>query len=60
MRIKCHFRNESSDNFSERPTFSPKSSWKPPLGHPNLEILLGQVVNELFEITKEPTCYSNL
>ena len=60
MRIKWHSLNESSDNFSERPTFSPKSSWKPPLGHPNLEMLLGQVVNELFEITKEPTCYSNL
>ena len=60
MRIKWHFRNEPSDNFSERPTFLPKSSWKPPLGHPNLEVFLGQVVNELFEITKEPTCYSNL
>ena len=35
MRIKWHFRNESSDNFSEIPAFSPKSSWKPPLGHPN-------------------------
>ena len=37
-----------------------KSSWKPPLGHPNLEVLLSQVENELFEITKEPTRYSNL
>ena len=38
----------------------PKSSWKPPLGHPNLEVFLSQVENELFEITKEPTRYSNL
>ena len=60
MRIKWHFRNEPSDNFSERPAFSPKSSWKPPLGHPNLEVFLSQVENELFEITKEPTRYSNL
>ena len=29
------------------------------LGHPNLEVFLSQVENELFEITKEPTCYSN-
>ena len=60
MRIKWHFRNETSDNFSERPAFSPKSSWKPPLGHPNLDVFLSQVENELFEITKEPTRYSNL
>ena len=60
MRIKWHFRNESSYNFSERAAFSPKSSWKPPLGHPNLEVFLSQVENELFEITKEPTRYSKL
>ena len=60
MRIKWHFRNEPSDNFSERPAFSPKPSWKPPLRHPNLEVFLSQVENELFEKTKEPTRYSNL
>ena len=40
MRIKWHFRNEPSDNFSEIPAFPPKSSWKPPTGHPNLEVFL--------------------
>ena len=60
MRIKWHFRNELSDNFSERPVFLPKSSWKPPVDHPNLEVFLSQVENRLFEITKEPTRYSNL
>ena len=40
--------------------FRLKLSWKPPLGHPNLEIFLSQVENKLFEITKEPTLYSNL
>ena len=33
---------------------------KPPLGHPNLEVFLSQVENELFEITKEPTRFFNL
>ena len=33
---------------------------KPLLGHPNLEVFLSQVENKLFEITKEPTRYSNL
>ena len=26
------------------------SSWKPPVGHPNLEVLLSQVENEIKEI----------
>ena len=60
IRIKSHFRNEPSDNFSERPAFLPKSLWKLPLVHPNLEVFLSQVENELFEITKEPTRYSDL
>ena len=60
MMIKWHFRNGTFDNFSERPAFSPKSSWKLPLGHPNLEVFLSQVENELFEITKEATRYNNL
>ena len=33
---------------------------KPPLGHPNLEVFLSQVENELFETTKESTRYFNL
>ena len=60
MRIKWHFRNEPTDNFSEKLAFSSKALWKPPLGHPNLEVFLSQVENELFGITKEPTRYSNL
>ena len=39
--------------------FLPKSSWKPSLDHPNLEAFLSQIENELFEITREPTRYSN-
>ena len=52
MRIKWHFRNEPSDNFSERPAFSPKSLWKPRLGHVNFEVFLSQVENKLFEINR--------
>ena len=60
MRIKWYFRNEISENFSEVPAFSPKSSWKPPQGHPNLEVYLSQVEKELFSIVDEPIRYSNL
>ena len=60
MRIKCYFRNEIFENFSEVPAFPPKSSWKPPQGHPNLEVYLSQVENERFSIVDEPIRYSNL
>ena len=60
MGIKSYFRNEISENFSEVPAFSPKSSWNPPQGHPNLEVDLSQVENELFSIADEPLRYSNL
>ena len=47
MRIKWNFRNEPSQGFSVAPAFTHKSSWKPPLGHPNLEVFLSQVESAL-------------
>ena len=49
MQIKWHFRNEIMEDFSSTPVFRPKSSWTPPLGHPNLEIILSEFEKELFE-----------
>ena len=49
MRIKWHFRNEPSESFSTIAAFRSKSSWKPPAGHPNLEVFLSSVEKELFE-----------
>ena len=40
MRLKCYFRDEPAPFFSEQPSFSPKSSWGLPVGHPNLEVFL--------------------
>ena len=60
MKTKWYFRNEISENFSEVPAFSTKSSWKPTQVHPNLEVYLSQVENELFSIVDEPIRYSNL
>ena len=31
-RLNWYFRNEPTPSFSERPSFTPKSSWKPPKG----------------------------
>ena len=36
MRTKWNFGNEPSQDFSVTPAFPHKSSWKPPLRHPNL------------------------
>ena len=37
MRLKLHFRDKRTPRFSEQPFFSPKLSWSPPAGLPNLE-----------------------
>ena len=34
---------------SLHPILAPKSTWKPPKGHPNLEVFLSQIKKELFE-----------
>ena len=58
----CHRMrvNEPSESFSNNPAFSPKSNWKPPEGHPNLEVFLSQIENELFKTVQKPLDYSSL
>ena len=60
MRIKWHFRNKPSPTFSEIMSFTPKSFWKPPSGHPNLEVFLSQIEHEIFKTCEKPLGYSNL
>ena len=43
MRTKWNFRNELLQDFSVTPRLARKYSWKPLLGHPNLEVFLSQV-----------------
>ena len=43
MRTKWHFRNEPTPFLSESPAFRPKSTWKPPLRHPNIDVFLSQL-----------------
>ena len=40
MCIKWNFRNEPSEDFSDKPAFRLNSSWKPSPGHPGLELYL--------------------
>ena len=60
MRIKWYFRNEPPESFSTIPAFRSKSSWKPPTGHPNLEVFLSSVEKQLFEDIGTFLRYSNL
>ena len=60
MRIKWHFRNEPTLDFSEKPAYHTKSSLNPPKGDPHLEVLLRRVEEELFTGTERPVRYSNL
>ena len=60
MRIKWHFWNEPTSDFSNIPAFVPISAWKPPKGHPNLEVFLSQVESDLFKAIERPLGYSNL
>ena len=39
--------------------FTPKSSWKSPGGHPNLEVFLSQTEHEIFKTCEKPLGYLN-
>ena len=48
MRCNWYFRNEPTENLSEKPVFNVKYNWNPPNGYPALEILLRKLENEVF------------
>ena len=59
MRCKWYFRDEPSAEFSEIPTFRPKSTWKPPAGDPCVELLLSKMEHELFSfLPGKPQSYN--
>ena len=60
MRTRWHFRNEPTPEFSETAVISLKSTWKPPMGHPNVEVFLSQIEQEIFKEVQSPLGYSNL
>ena len=60
MRLKWYFRNELTPEFSDRAAFSPKLSWNPLTGHPNVEMFLSQIEHELFQIPDKCPPNSNL
>ena len=59
VRVKWHFRNEPSPDFSNIPYVKSKSKWNPPKGHPAIEIFLSKVENDLFKVVDKELGYSN-
>ena len=59
MRNKWYFRNEPTPEFGEVRCCKTKSSWRPPNGHPALEIFLSKVEKDLFDSCKKQQTYSN-
>ena len=57
--VRWYFRNEPTSSFSERPSFTPKSTRKPSKGNPSLELFFSQIEKELFEAYKSSLGYSN-
>ena len=57
MRNKWYFRNEPTLQFSEVPCCKTMSSWRPPNGHPALEMFLNKVEKDLFDICKKQQTY---
>ena len=47
---------KGAEHFSDKPAFCPKSSCKPPPGHPGLELFLSQIEKDSFEnLVKDST-----
>ena len=49
MQIRWNFKDQLSEDFSDKPAFSPESDWKPPPGHPGLELFLSGLQKETFK-----------
>ena len=60
MRCRWYFRNEPSDDFSNGPAFRPRFQWKPPTGHPCVELFLSRLEKELFSFLPGKTQSYNL
>ena len=59
MRLKWHFRNEPTPEFSTTLSFNPKSTWTPSNARPSLELFLSKVEKDLFEMSKTTLGFSN-
>ena len=60
IRLKMHFRNEPTENFSTTPAFRVPSNWTPPINDIQLEIYLSEIEEQLSNINENGKSYPNL
>ena len=48
--MKWYLHNDPTPDFSKKPSFTPKLSWKPPTGCLNLEGFLSELEKQIFKI----------
>ena len=56
MHLKRYFHNDPFSEFSEAPSFTPKS----PKSHPSLEVFLSEMEKKIFAVPASRLGYSNL
>ena len=57
--VRSAFSETNTPQFSEMRAFSPKSTRKPPKGHPNLRVFLSRLENEILKFSFENLRHSN-
>ena len=60
IRLRMHFVNEVTPNFSESPSFQIPSNWTPYINDVYLEMYLSEIEEELMKINERGMNYSNL
>ena len=60
LRLKMHFLDQPTPEFSEVPVFKPPSNWTPLIRDTPLEIYLSEIEEEIMNINEEGKNYPNL
>ena len=60
LKLKYHFRNHVSENFSHIPSYRPPSDWTPEINDVHLEMYLSELEEQLMKISEQGYNYPNL
>ena len=60
LKLKYHFRNHVSENFSHIPSYRPPSDWTSEINDVHLEMYLSELEEQLMKISEQGYNYPNL
>ena len=60
LKLKYHFRNHVSENFSHIPSYRPPSDWTPEINDVHSEMYLSELAEQLMKISEQDYNYPNL